>query len=443
MARVQLAVVLAVLAAMLLLSFAAVTFVLTRSWDQGLVALCQVGTKRAEKRAEKQQGVKWVQQEMEEHRPIGVRMEIQDLAGAVLGADGKGPPLLSRGEGCRNQGSYRVCERHAAGLHILTGVSRADGLRDRDLFLAASAGIALFLALAAVASTRSITRRALAGLSRMARSIATLQPGTAQRVPAADAHQELEVLAGSFNQLLARVEEALASERRFTAEASHELRTPLTVLRAEVEGLTRGEAPGGPAARALEAVDGLIRLVEALLWLARSQGPLDEDALEVVNLADLARAQAARVGASYPGRDVKVEAPDEVLVAADEPLLARAVTNLVDNALKHAPAPAGVRVAVSERADQAQLEVEDEGPGIGLEVSARIFEPFFRGGPARGRTVGFGLGLPFAHSVARALGRRLSHEPSSVGTRFVLTLPILTGTEPSPTESVHGRESDA
>jgi signal transduction histidine kinase len=424
MAGVQLSVVVAALAGMLLLSFGAVTYVLTRSWDKGLLALCQVGTKRADKRGEKEQGPRWVLQELEEHRPIGVRVEVQDLAGRVLGADGKGPALASRCDGCRNQGAYRVCEAEAAGLRILAGMSRAEGLADRDLFMAASAVIALALALAALATSRLITRRALTGLSTMASGIARLQPGTGQRVAPAPAFAELDVLARSFDDLLVRVEEALAVERRFAAEASHELKTPLTVLRAEVEELARAEAPGGPAGRALGAVDGLIRLVEALLWLARSQGALDRDALDVVNLADLAREETARAAAAYPGRSLQVDAPDEVLVSAEERLLGRAVANLVDNACKHSPPGTSVRIVVAEQGGQARLAVEDAGPGIPPELRARVFEPFFRGGQARGRE-GFGLGLPLAHTVARALGGRVSLEPAGPGSRFVLELPVL------------------
>jgi signal transduction histidine kinase len=424
-ALVQLAVVVGALAAMVVLSFAAVTFILTRSWDKGLLALCQVGTKRAQKRLEKQEGPRWVLEELEEHRPIGVRVELQDLAGAVLGADGKGPALVARGPGCRNQGGYRVCEAESAGLRVLTGQSRADGLADRNLFAAASAVIALALALAALASSRLITRRVLGGLSAMADGVARLRPGTGQRLGPAPAFAELALLARSFDDLLARVEEALAVERRFAAEASHELKTPLTVLRAEVEALARDEGPAGPGGRALGAVDGLIRLVEALLWLARSQGPLDPASLDVVNLADLAREEVARLQATYPGRTIQLDAPDEVLVSAEERLLARAVANLIDNACKHSPPGTTVRVAVGEGGGLARLAVEDAGPGIASEQRARVFEPFFRGGQSRGRD-GFGLGLPLAHTVARALGGRVALEPAGPGSRFTLEVPLLT-----------------
>ena len=427
MARVQLAVVVGALGAMVLLSYLAMTVVLTRSWDQGLKALCQVGVKRAEKRLEKQQTTKWVMQELEEHRPIGVRIELQDDTRTLVGADGKGPRLVSGGAGCRNQDGHRVCEAHAAGLRILAALPTAEGLRDRNLFVAAAAAIALALALGAVATSGRITRRALGSLTRMAAAIERLHPGTGQRVGAGTPFAELHTLGRSFDDLLARVEDALASERRFTAEASHELKTPLTVIRAEVEDLVRQEPAGGPAHRVLKEVDGLIGLVEALLWLARSQGPLDRDALAVVNLADLAREQLARATASYPRRPVVVEAPDEVLVSGDEHLLGRAVGNLIDNAFKHSHAERPVRVTVTAEAGEARLVVEDEGPEIPAEQRARVFEPFFRGGAARARTEGFGLGLPLAFAVARALGGALSLEAAGPerGNRFVLGLRAL------------------
>jgi signal transduction histidine kinase len=430
MARVQLAVVVGALGAMVLLSYLAMTVVLTRSWDQGLKALCQVGVKRAEKRLEKQQTTRWVMQELEEHRPIGVRIELQDDTRTLVGADGKGPRLVSGGAGCRNQDGYRVCEAHAAGLRILAALPTAEGLRDRNLFVAAAAAIALALALGAVATSGRITRRALGSLTRMAGAIESLHPGTGQRVGAGTSFAELDTLGRSFDDLLARVEDALASERRFTAEASHELKTPLTVIRAEVEDLARQEPAGGPARRALKEVDGLIGLVEALLWLARSQGgALDRDALAVVNLADLAREQLARATASYPRRPVIVEAPDEVLVSGDEHLLGRAVGNLIDNAFKHSHAerPVWVTVTVTAKAGEARLVVEDAGPEIPAEQRARVFEPFFRGGVARARTEGFGLGLPLAYAVARALGGALSLEAAGPerGNRFVLGLRAL------------------
>ncbi|HEY0705562.1 MAG TPA: HAMP domain-containing sensor histidine kinase [Polyangia bacterium] len=432
MALVQLAVVLGVLAAMVGLSFVVVTYVLARNWDQGLLALCDVGVKRANRMLEKSspdkpRGPKWVMDEMEEHRPIGVRIELQDANGTLVVSDGKGPRLVAQGPGCRNQGEYRVCERHAAGLHVLAGHSRAPGLADRNAFVLASAVVALLLGLLAAALVRRIAARGLVGLSQMADGIARITPGTGTRLEKVPAYQELALLGQSFNGLLARVEEALAHERRVAVQASHELRTPLTVLRGELEELVEKDGTVG-AKRALGAADGLIRLVEALLWLSRSQAPLAADARGVVNLADVVREQVAHTRALHGQRPIDVVAPDEVLVSGNEPLLGRAVGNLIDNACKYTPGGGAVHVSVTPAAEAggaAQVTVTDEGPGIPADLHARIFEPFFRGGDARAKTDGVGLGRPLAHSVARAHGGELSLTPSERGARFVLSIPAL------------------
>lgn len=423
MALVQLCVVLCALGAMVGLSFVAMTFALERRWDDGLRALCDAGVEAAGRMHTKKRPVHWLMDELEDEKPAGVRVELQDAAGTVLEVEGDGPPLVARGAGCRDQGSYRVCEATAGDVRILAGLSREAGLRDRALFVGASAVVALALALLVTLLTRAIARRSLAGLSRMADGIDRLEPGTGHRLPAPADYLELRTLGDSFNELLARTEQALASERRFAAEASHELRTPLTVLRAEIEELARREGPGGPATRALGSVDGLTRLVEALLWLSRSQAPLAPEARALVNMADVVRDQARLAAAAYPQHALAVEAPDELLVQGDEPLLARAVANLVDNACKHSRG--GGRVALAVAADGADVVVvvEDDGPGVPPDLRERIFEPFFRGGLSRAQTEGFGLGLPLSSSVARAHGGTLALAPTATGSRFVLRLP--------------------
>lgn len=424
-ALAQVIVGLSTLAAMVGLSFLAMTFVLTRHLDQGLLALCELGTKRAHRFGEKPRPPKWMIEEMEEHRPIGVRIEVQDLSGRRIVADGKGPALVATGGACATQGVYRVCEASAAGYRFLAGASRQAGLADRNRFAAAIAAVAGLLAILVIIFGQATARRALASLPLMARRIAAIEPGGAERVGEVPPYDELIVLARSFDDLLRRVEEALATERRFAAEASHELRTPLTVLRGELEELVRRE-PAGPAARALGSVDKLVQLVEALLWLTRSQRPFEAADLAVVNAADLVREQARAIGARYPGRTVDVAAPDEILVRAHEPLLARAVANLIDNALKHSPASAPVSIRASLHGDVVELQVEDGGEGVAPELRDRIFEPFVRGGKARATTEGFGLGLPLAAAVARAHGGSLRMDPGdSPGSRFVLALPAL------------------
>jgi signal transduction histidine kinase len=437
MALLQLAIVLGVLAAMVGLSFVVVTYTLTRTWDKGLLALCDLGIKRVNRMndkpssgkasSDKPRGPRWVMDEMEEHRPIGVRIELQAAGGVLVLSDGKGPRLVSQQEGCRNQDDYRVCERRAGGYRVLAGHSRGPGLADRNQFVLVSAAVAGLLGLLAAGVVRRLAARGLAGLSNMAEGIGRLAPGTGSRLTQVPDYRELVVLGQSFNGLLARVEDALAQERRIAAQASHELRTPLTVLRGELEELVEKPAREG-AKRALGAADGLIRLVEALLWLSRSQTPLGADARAVVNLADVVREQATHARTLHGTRRIHVDAPDEVLVSGNEPLLGRAIGNLIDNACKHTPAQGEIRIAVGpagDRGTSARVTVSDDGSGIPVELQARIFEPFFRGGEARATTEGVGLGLPFAHSVARAHGGTLVLIPGDRGACFALTVPAL------------------
>jgi signal transduction histidine kinase len=423
MALVQLVVVLCALAAMVGLSFVAMTVALQRRWDHDLRALCDSGVELSARMSTKKRPTHWLMDELEDHQALGVRVELHDRSGAVLDSEGDGPALLAGGDGCRDQGSYRVCQATAGDVVILAGLSREGGLRDRALFVAVSAAVALILGVLAMLFTRAIARRSLSGLSSMATSIDRLQPGTDRRLPAPADYRELRVLERSFNDLLGRAEQALMMERRFAAEASHELRTPLTVLRAEIEELAGRDGGSGPAARALASVDGLIGLVEALLWLSRSQAPLDAEARALVNVPDLVRDHAGSVAAAYPRHTVEVDAPDELLVQADERLLGRAIANLIDNACKHSRAAGRVAIAVTEVAEDIVVAVSDDGPGVPAELRERIFEPFFRGGAARAETDGFGLGLPLASTVARAHGGTLTLATAPAGSRFVLRLP--------------------
>jgi signal transduction histidine kinase len=150
---------------------------------------------------------------------------------------------------------------------------------------------------------------------------------------------------------------------------------------------------------------------------------LDDDAMEIVNLADVVRAQIAERARAHPAFAVRCQLPDEALVRGDERLLCRVVANLVDNAAKHGDGGvielraaldgATVRVAVVNRAAQRG------------ELTERAFEPFFRGSRAADLP-GFGLGLPFARAVARAHGGELViGSPGAERTELVLSLPAV------------------
>jgi len=248
-------------------------------------------------------------------------------------------------------------------------------------------------------------------------------------LPPASPSAVLEVgeLEASFRRLWDRLQETMARELEFAANASHELRTPLTRIRLHAEraraalGTAAGGVPSQEIGGLVEEIDRLVRLVDSLLVLSRDTAA-GIPAGEVVNVSDLMAAASRRVfaGTAVP----EIEAPDEALVRGDEALLGIAVENLLDNARKFSLPGRPPRVAVN--ADGASVSVTITSPGARIpgDLAGRLFERFYRGPEARASHPGHGLGLPLARHVARLHGgdvRQVSGPDEDA--RFELTLP--------------------
>jgi signal transduction histidine kinase len=424
-AAVQTITALAVLAFVGVTTLVGLTTMLTRQWNHDLREAAE-SIARDLRVAEKQgQARQWLLAELDEHRPPEVRLEVHDTNGAILAASGDGPAFGDTLLDCEVRGDFHVCGVRAERLTVMAGRSRRPALEARSRFGLVLLAAISFAAVLVLVVARRVTAQALAPLAALADRARAIEPGTGARIGSAGGLDELERLRERFDGLIARFEEALARERRFAGEASHELRTPLTVLRAEIEAIGPRTSDHGAVDRALQAADRLRALVEALLWFSRAQGQLDDDRMEIVNLADVVRSQVAELRARYGHREVEVHAPDEALVRGDEHLLARAASNLIDNALKYGGAdPAAVTLSTKD--GRAELVVADHGAGIPEAVRARIFEPFFRGGRARADSEGFGLGLPLARAVARAHGGDVRiGSVEDAGAVFILDLPLV------------------
>jgi len=243
-------------------------------------------------------------------------------------------------------------------------------------------------------------------------------------------HTELGRMAAAFDHMVDELEESIArarrsesAMRRFLADASHELRTPIAALQATAETLLR-EQPDRPERDALEArVAGdaarLGRLVADLLDLARLEAnePLARRRVDVGAVA--ARAVAEATG-HLPGPVVDVDAEDGAIVLGDADALARALRNLVENAITAAGRSGRVWVVVRRDGADLVAGVEDDGPGVPAAERERIFEGFVRLEPVR--APGAGLGLAIARRVAREHGGDLTCD-AGAGGRFVLRLP--------------------
>ena len=277
-----------------------------------------------------------------------------------------------------------------------------------------------------------IARIALRPLDRMTRTARRISAeDLSERVERPRTGDELDRLAETMNDMLARLEQAFAQSRRFAADAAHELRTPLAALRGTTEVALRGDRP--PAeyrkvlASSLEEVERLIRLSEDLLLFSRSQaGP--EPAEERVDLEPLLLEgldAGARLGQAA-GVSVRIEHAAPAVVRGDATALLRALLNLVENAIKYTPRGGKVELSLIAEDETASLTVSDTGLGVDPADAERIFEPFVRLDAARSRdTGGAGLGLAIARSIVTAHRGSLTVEsrPGS-GSRFTIRLPL-------------------
>ncbi len=317
---------------------------------------------------------------------------------------------------------------------VLTAAVPLEPVRGELRALAlALAGLTAAVLAAALVAVRAVCRRALAPVVRMADAARAMGAADlTHRLPAPPARDELAELARAFNGLLDRLAEAFERERRFAGEASHQLRTPLTALIGQLEVALRRDRDAAEYRRvlgtALEQAARLRRVVEALLFLARSAVDARLPEVDRVDLAAWVPTRL-RAWADHPrAADVAFAGPAQGVPAAIHPdLFGELLDALLDNALKYSAAGTPVVVRVGCEAGSGWVEVEDRGCGIAAEDVPHLFRPFFRSESARRRGVpGVGLGLAVAARVAAALGGAIAVESEpGKGTRVRVRLPAV------------------
>jgi two-component system, OmpR family, sensor kinase len=289
-------------------------------------------------------------------------------------------------------------------------------------------GGGMMLVLAAVAGY-GLAGAVLRPMETMRQAAAQISDVDAQaRLPLPPAEDEVHRLGVTLNDMLGRLERARNRERTFVSDASHELRTPLAILKTEVEVALRTDNPPETLRAALrvagEEADRLSQLADDLLVIAASDaGHLDLDRRRVGArelLEDVDR--RFRVRAREGGRQLAVEGTDHARLMADVPRVAQALSNLVDNALRHGQGTITLRAESED--GHVELHVLDEGPGLPAEFLPHAFERFSRA--HRGRTGhGSGLGLAIVELIAAAHGGHagLANRTDSAGADAWLRLP--------------------
>jgi two-component system, OmpR family, sensor histidine kinase MprB len=291
----------------------------------------------------------------------------------------------------------------------------------RWILLAISVG---GVALAAVLG-RMISRNATRPVQRLTETAehVTRTRDLSRRIPT-DERDEVGRLAASFNTMLAALESSQRAQRQLVADASHELRTPLTSLRTNLELLQGGAAlppqeRQAMLARSVAQIEELTVLVGDLVDLAREETVPEDDDGQEARLDLIVLEEVRRADRHAPGRrfETRVE-PSLVRGAPDR--VARAVRNLLDNAVKWGPAGEPIEVTAID----GELHVRDHGPGIAPEDQPFVFDRFYRATAARGLP-GSGLGLAIVRQVAEAYGGRAWAEGAEGGgARLCLRLPI-------------------
>lgn len=299
------------------------------------------------------------------------------------------------------------------------------------------AGIAALALLAAAIVGLVLARWVVTPLRRVEHAAERLAAGDLHaRAPENGGPPELRQLAATLNTMAARLEDLIAGQRAFIADASHQLRTPLTALRLRLEGLELFADPDDASelAAATHEVLRLGRLVDGLLTLARAEGA--QPAATPVDAADCVRQRAAAWEplAAEQGVALRVAGVDHADVLAVEGALDQVLDNLLANALRLAPDGSTITMATTRDHHSTMLTVADEGPGMTPEQRGRAFDRFWRS-PGGDRD-GFGLGLAIVDRLVRASGGQIRLEEAPGGGLLArITLRSAARTKPTPTSA--------
>jgi signal transduction histidine kinase len=292
--------------------------------------------------------------------------------------------------------------------------------------LFASLGLALLLGLGGgLLTSRNFLRRvdAITGTSRN-----IMEGDLTQRMPIKGTNDELDRLSISLNEMLDQIERLMTGMKDVTSNIAHDLKTPLTRMRARVDAALRSDDKAEYRAaldQSIEESDSLLRTFNALLSIARTESGNAREGFQPLNLADTLNdvtelyEPIIEVAGGKFEQDIVADLP----VKGDRELLAQAVSNLVDNAIKYGAAELStVRVTATLHNDVVEVVVADNGSGIPEADRERVKERFVRLDASRSKP-GNGLGLPLVASIMRLHGGELKLEDNAPGLRARLIIP--------------------
>ncbi len=261
---------------------------------------------------------------------------------------------------------------------------------------------------------------------------------TASRITAADLSERIPVngnddvsdLTETVNAMLARLEEALTTQRQLLDDVRHELKTPLTIVRGHLELMDVASPADVRSARlvAIDELDRMSELVDDIDALARAEKAVF--LTEPTDVGDLTELVFRKARAMTAHTWLLAESA-QAIAPLSSSRLTQAWLQLADNAAKYSPEGTTIRVGSTAYATAVEFWVADEGPGIPEGAEQRIFERFGRADTGRG-IAGSGLGLPIVAAIARAHGGYVTLDTSPAGSRFGIVVPTTTEQDAPP-----------
>lgn len=362
--------------------------------------------------------------------------QVRDARGQLLLRSDSGPtqqlaPLVAGYADVTLDGRrWRTFSLHSAGGRWFQTGEQADIRQELAEDIALGTALPLLLALPVLALlVWAVVNWASRALSRVSQAIGERDPQRLEPLPLHGVPREIRGLVAAVNDLMQRLEAALARERRFIADAAHELRTPIAALKVHADNLgqARDAVERDESQRHLDAsVHRAERLVAQLLTLSRVEPGAAEPAQERLALDGLVALQVddAQPLAARRQQRLRMLCNDPVMLLGNEAGLSALVRNLIDNAVRYAPQ--GGQVEVALRGDQAcaWFTVEDSGRGVAEAARERVFERFHR--ELGSGVEGSGLGLAIAREVVNAHGGDivLDASPTLGGLRVRVRLPL-------------------
>ncbi len=315
------------------------------------------------------------------------------------------------------------------GFQLLVGrdVSTRSQLRRvlRDGLIWALAAMLLLGALGALV-IRGLFKRSLADISATSRAIA--RGDLTQRVRRSGHGDEFDELAETINDMLDRITRLMDGVREVSNSIAHDLRTPITRARARLEDAasharTEDELRGA-VDRATSELDGVVKVFQALLRIAEIEAGARRSAFANINLTPVLEDLAEFFDAVAEERHITIDTawPPDLPMTGDRDMIQQAIANLLENAIKFSPPDHHVSISARMDAQQIEIHIADQGPGIPEADRPRATERFYRGEQARS-TPGTGLGLALVAAIAHLHGGVLRLDDNRPGLRAVLVLP--------------------